>query len=76
MNNKQFMYIIKTYQENDYVHPLTCICGAGAMDCYEKNDKVLMYCKDCGYEQELDGFLASMIVEMYLYSPFNPGLKR
>jgi len=76
MTNKQFMYIIKTFQENDYVHPLTCVCGAGSLDSYEKEDRVVLYCRDCGYEQEIDDQLRAIIMEMYMHNPFNPGLMK
>jgi len=70
MTNEQFIHIIKLYQENDCVHELTCICGAGALDAKEKEGKVILYCNTCGHEQELDGILTSIILNMYLYSPF------
>jgi hypothetical protein len=73
MDNKKFIEIINKYQSNNYIHELTCICGAGALDPVEKNGKVILKCKSCPYEQEISEFLTSMILQMYNYDPFGFG---
>ena len=72
MENKEFIDIINKYQNNDNVHELTCICGE-ILNPVEKNEVVILRCKICGWEQEMDDFLKSMVIEMYDYDPF--GLK-
>jgi len=56
MNNKQKIKILKSYQDNPMVHPLTC--GVNSMHenliPIEEDEEVILKCLDCDYIQSLD----------------------
>lgn len=54
MTNQDRINIINSYQNNSLVHPLTCINSLHQnLIPIEYNNKVILKCLDCSYEQPL-----------------------
>lgn len=76
---KEMVAILKKYQNNPYVHPLTCGRDSrhNILIPFEENDKVILKCPDCDYVQILSDSLGEHIVKLADYEyPFPESIKK
>jgi Fe2+ or Zn2+ uptake regulation protein len=66
MTNKQKIKILTSYQDNQFVHPLTCGNNSNHQNLVpvEENDKVILKCLDCNYIQELSDDFIKVLKEL------------
>ena len=66
MNNKKIIEKVNKWQNADWLHPLTCGNNSNhkILQPIEKNNKIILKCLDCNYEQE---YIPSVILRMDIY---------
>ena len=67
MDNSERIKIIASFQDNPFVHPLTC--GVDSLhqnlvpvDCGD--DEVILKCLDCGYKQHIDDEFIELLANL------------
>lgn len=73
MENKEILEYIEKYQSLEHCHPLTCGVNSDHKDLTGKEFSgiIKLYCEDCGYTQDLDGYLFAIIKDVVDYDYYN-----